>query len=71
MERDTGDFVVAWSSYGQDRAATQAIVARQYSGSAAALTGEYLLNETTQYHEMLSGRGHGRRRRLLGRMARP
>ncbi len=46
-----GDFVVTWRSYGQDWTATDGVVARQYSSLAAAVTPEYIVNQTTLSHE--------------------
>ncbi len=50
VKRDTGDFAVAWQSQDQAVVGALAVVARRYSSTAAPVTGEYLLNQTTAYN---------------------
>lgn len=44
---DSGDFVVTWTSFGQDNGGSQGVYARRYNSAAVAQGDEFLVNTTT------------------------
>ena len=49
-----GDFVVAWTSEGQD-GSINGIFARRFNSAGAAVTGEFMINTTTQSVQTVPG----------------
>jgi hypothetical protein len=47
MNRLTGDFMVTWSSYGQDKSNTWGVYAKRYNSSGVAQGSEFQVNTTT------------------------
>ena len=52
---DTGGFVIAWSSYGQDAANTWGIYAQRYTALGALVLGEFRANTTTASDQIKPG----------------
>ncbi len=44
---NNGNFVVAWTSFGQDQVGTQGVYARRFAANGAALDNEFLVNTIT------------------------